>query len=80
MTTVGSFDAKTHLPELLKRAAKGETIQITRRGVPVAKLVPADAIQNIDRKKVVGEIRKFSKGIRLGKLTLRELIEEGRRY
>ena len=38
MVNVGSFDAKTHLPALLKRVSKGEPIQITRRGVPIAKL------------------------------------------
>jgi len=36
MTSVGSFEAKTHLPKLLKRVAKGEKIIITRRGEPVA--------------------------------------------
>jgi len=39
--SVGSFDAKTHLPALLERVSKGESIQITRHGVPVAVLVPA---------------------------------------
>ncbi len=42
MKSVSAFDAKTHLTELLLRASKGETIQITRRGVPVAKLVPPE--------------------------------------
>ena len=43
MTTVGSFQAKTHLPQLLERVAKGERILITNRGKPVAMLVPAEA-------------------------------------
>ncbi len=42
MTTVGSYDARTHLAELVRRAAQGEEITITRRGVPVAKLVPVE--------------------------------------
>jgi prevent-host-death family protein len=37
MKTVGAFEAKTHLNELLKRVSKGESIRITRRGIPVAK-------------------------------------------
>jgi len=41
MTTVGAFDAKTHLNALLRRVSKGEVIRIPRRGVPIAKLVPA---------------------------------------
>ena len=42
MESVGSFEAKTHLPQLLERVAKGEEFTITKHGKPVAKLVPAD--------------------------------------
>jgi prevent-host-death family protein len=41
--SVGAFEAKTHLAALLDRVEKGEEITITRRGVPVARLVPARA-------------------------------------
>jgi hypothetical protein len=34
MTTIGSYEAKTHLPELLERVARGERIMITKRGKP----------------------------------------------
>ena len=40
MRTVGSFEAKTHLSELLASVERGEEIVITRRGTPVARLVP----------------------------------------
>ena len=42
MHTVGSFEARTRLPELLKLAEQGESITIKRRGVPVARLVGID--------------------------------------
>ena len=42
MHTVGSYEAKTHLPELLERVAKGDTVTITKRGRPIARLVPLD--------------------------------------
>ena len=42
MQTVGSHEAKTRLPELLRSVEQGETITITRRGVPVARLVGID--------------------------------------
>lgn len=42
MTTVGAFEAKTKLSELLDRVARGEEILITRRGKPAARLVPAE--------------------------------------
>lgn len=40
MREIGSFEAKTHLSELLTAVEAGETITITRRGKPVARLVP----------------------------------------
>ena len=42
METIAAFDAKTRLSELLDRAARGETFQITKHGRPVGKLVPPD--------------------------------------
>jgi prevent-host-death family protein len=76
--TVGVFDAKTHLNGLLKRVSKGETIRITRRGTPIARLVPADAGEREDPEQVVREIRELRKGATLGKTTIRELINAGR--
>lgn len=80
MTTVGAFDAKTHLNSLLKKVAKGETIEITRRGVPVAKLVPTDANETRNPADLAHDIRELRKGVTLGKISLRELIEEGRHH
>ncbi len=80
MKTVGAFDAKTHLNELLRRASKGETIQITRRGIPVAKLSPPDSSQKEDGHILAASIRQLRRGATLGKLSIRELIDEGRRY
>jgi prevent-host-death family protein len=42
MQTVGSYEAKTRLPELLRFVERGESITITRRGVPIARLVGID--------------------------------------
>lgn len=80
MKTVGTFEAKTHLNKLLERVSKGETIRITRRGVPVARLVPDQETEKKDLRKIVAEIREISKGASLGGLTIREAIDEGRRY
>jgi prevent-host-death family protein len=79
MMTVGAFDAKTHLNALLRRVSKGETIRITRRGVPIAKLVPAGLGDREDPREVVQEIRQARKGATLGRISIRELIDEGRR-
>lgn len=79
-TSVGAFEAKTHLNELLQRASKGETIRITRRGVPMAKLVPPDDGEKEDARNLVEAIRQLRKGTTLGNITIRELIDDGRRY
>ena len=78
--TVGSYQAKTHLPRLLERAARGERITITKHGVPIAMLVPVEDKPKADIRSVIEELKKFRRGHKLGKLTIREMIEEGRKY
>jgi prevent-host-death family protein len=82
MESVGSFEAKTHLAQLLERVAKGEEFTITKHGKPVARLVPAAATKpKPDVKQIIQELKAFSRGNTLGKgLTIREMIEEGRRF
>ena len=41
MIEIGAFDAKTHLSALLDKVAREEEILVTKRGRPVARLVPA---------------------------------------
>ena len=79
MATVGAYEAKTHLPELLKRVESGEHITITRHGHAVAELVPPGAAPVRDVRGVVEEIKRFRTGHALGQdLTIRQLIDEGR--
>jgi prevent-host-death family protein len=40
MDTISLAEAKARLSELVARAADGETVQITRRGKPVAQITP----------------------------------------
>jgi antitoxin (DNA-binding transcriptional repressor) of toxin-antitoxin stability system len=82
MTSIGSYQAKTHLPELIERVAQGEKILITRRGVPVALLTQPPQQPDRDVRQVVKDMLAFRDrfGPKLGKLTIRQLIEEGRRY
>jgi prevent-host-death family protein len=79
METVGAYKAKTHLPKLLDRVARGERIVITRHGTPVAVLQPADAEKQIDVAAVIQEMRRFRKDRTLGGLSIKELIEHGRK-
>ena len=79
MEKVGSYEAKTHLPRLLKRVQGGESITITRHGVPIALLVPPPGQKTFDTQKVLQDIRSFRQGRTLGGRTVRDMIEEGRR-
>jgi prevent-host-death family protein len=80
LKSVGAYEAKTQFSELLAEVANGETVVVTKYGVPVAQLVPirddfAAAAAAID------EWRQYRRehNITLGEgITLRELIEEGR--
>jgi len=85
MTTVGSFEAKTKLSELLDKVEAGETVTITRHGKPVAKLVPAaiDEAERARRRALIDEIKRkrvrWDRGAKPG-ATIPELIKAGRRY
>ncbi|MDQ6663364.1 MAG: type II toxin-antitoxin system Phd/YefM family antitoxin [Acidobacteriota bacterium] len=81
MKTVGAFEAKTHLASLLDRVAKGERITITRHGVPAAVLVPvgkSDA--RLSHKEIIDRMRALRKRVKPGKMSVKEMIAEGRRF
>lgn len=82
MVSVGSFEAKTHLTQLLERAKHGESIVITRRGKPVAMLVPPVREEPKDIQRVVARMLAYrdERKLTLGGMTPRELIESGRRF
>ena len=79
MQNVGSFEAKTHLSAFLDRAAQGERITITKHGTPVAMLIPVPSSGKRARAEVIRDIEKFGQDRSLKGITIRELIEEGRR-
>lgn len=81
MTSVGAFEAKTHLARLLARVAKGEKILITSRGRAVAMLVPPETEKTDVRHAVEAMLAwRDGRGPTLGAgLSVRDLLEEGRR-
>jgi prevent-host-death family protein len=79
MRTIGLFEAKQKLSELVERAGEGEQIGITRRGKLTAMLVPVR--NNVSLKEAFADIeriRKRAKPLPKG-VTIKDLIEEGRR-
>jgi prevent-host-death family protein len=82
--TVGSFEAKTKLAELLDKVEAGESVTITRRGKAVARLVAVKADDEQARlRALVEEIKRTrvgrDRGAKPGS-TIPELIKAGRRY
>ncbi|MBV9757124.1 MAG: type II toxin-antitoxin system prevent-host-death family antitoxin [Alphaproteobacteria bacterium] len=76
---VGSFEARNQLSALLDEVERGAEIVITRRGKPVARLVPATP--GFDREKARGAaagLREIGRTATLGGIRIRELIEDGR--
>lgn len=77
--TIGAFEAKTHFSQLLNLVAKGDEIIITRHGHAVARLAPLENKKQHSQKIALQEIRRLRSGTKLGeKLTIKEMIEEGR--
>jgi prevent-host-death family protein len=81
MTSVGAFEAKTHLSDLLDRVARGEKITITRHGVPTALLVPIEqSAPKRTHQEIVEGMRALRKRVKPGKLSVREMVADGRRF
>jgi prevent-host-death family protein len=77
MKSIGLFEAKQKLSELVDRASQGEQIGITRRGKLAAMIVPVRKEKSI--KEIFESIDEIRKHVdRSKKFTIKELIEEGR--
>jgi len=78
--TVGAYEAKTHLSDLLERVEAGEEITITKHGSPIAKLVPVKKEASPEeRAAAIARIQKLAGGLSLNGLKIKDLIREGRR-
>jgi len=77
--SVGSYEAKTKLPELLSLVEKGQSFTITKRGKPVAVLSPARPEDGESLDDVVAKIRELRTKHTLGKLSLKKMISTGRK-
>jgi prevent-host-death family protein len=79
MREIGAFEAKNTLGSLLDLVENGEEVAITRRGKRVARLVPDRGERDRERaKQAAASIIARSKGVTLGGLKIKDLINEGR--
>ncbi len=75
---VGSYDAKTKLPEILRRVEAGESFTITNRGKPIADLVPSRSTSKLRCKTAIANIKK-AKQHEVSDSELKEMLESGRK-
>jgi len=76
---IGSYEAKTKLPELLRGIQAGNRYTITLRGEAVAELLPAEGNRHLDAAAAVAEMRAFmDAAVPVDDLDIKALMEEGR--
>jgi prevent-host-death family protein len=81
MASVGAFEAKTHLSDLLDRVARGEKITITRHGVPAALLIPIEETgAKLTHQEIVEGMRALRKRVKPDTMSVRDMVKEGRRF
>lgn len=80
MPEIGAFEAKTHLPRLLQRVQAGERFVITKHNRPVAELIPFRPRDPGKVRSAIAGLKAFQASHSLQGLSVRQLIEEGRRH
>ena len=80
MADIGAFEAKTHLPKLLQRVEAGERFVITKHNRPVAELVPFGTRDADTVRTAIAGLKTFQETHRLRGLSVRRMIEAGRRF
>ena len=80
MSVIGAFDARTHLPQLLRRVQEGERFVITKHNRPVAKLIPFEQRDTVRIRAAIDRLAAFQTTNSLRGPSVRQLIEEGRRF
>lgn len=79
-TQVGAYDAKTRFGQLLSEVEEhGVSITITRRGVPIARLVPVASGSTRSTAQILREFIEFRDAHPLDGITAREMIDDGRK-
>ncbi len=79
MITVGAFEAKTHLSNLLEQVISGEEVLITKHGKPVARLIPEITANRTRVNEAIAQLKAIRKGVSLDGVSWKELRDEGRK-
>jgi prevent-host-death family protein len=78
---VGMFEAKTHFSALVEEVRNGGEIEITKRGLTVARMIPTrQPLDQAAAQRAIARWEKLREGVSLGGLKIKDLINEGRKY
>ena len=80
-TEIGTYEAKTRLPQLIREVQQGKRFMITNRGEPVAQLVPVDVPSGGGAAAAIEAFLAFKAAHPVqsqGSVDIRSLIEDGR--
>lgn len=77
--TVTTEEVAARWPTLLEKIDEGEKITITRQGIPVARVTPVPGPPERTSAEAVDHLLALRKGVRLDGLSIRKMIDEGRR-
>ncbi len=80
MAEIGAFEAKTRLPQLLRRVQAGERFVITRHSRPVAELIPFTPRDPGKVRSAIDALKEFQQTHSLDGLSVRRIVEEARKY
>lgn len=80
MITIGIFEAKASLGQLVQSASEGEVVVLTRRGKPVAEIrAPEGEPAQEEVRRSIAALRKARQANRVAPFDIAELVAEGRR-
>jgi prevent-host-death family protein len=77
-TSVGSYQAKTNLPELLRQVQLGKSFTITNRGDAIADLVPTAKLPR-DKRQSIEKMKAFMQADPVRGVDIKTLIDAGRK-
>lgn len=79
LQTIGTYETKTHLADLLRQVRAGQGFTITQRGEPVADLLPAGSSAKRSVVQAAIRMRQFMQEGHKGEpADIRALLDEGR--
>lgn len=79
MRSIGSYELKTHLAQVLSAVENGQSVLVTRHGKPIARISPPELSDREGLKEAVKSLMKFPRTPLPRGVTIQSLVREGRR-